>query len=218
MGDSRDKRPGTMSDEDRALEAMERRRRVQTPHAGVPIQDHDDDDFTPVGVAIERMEKAIDLTDRERELLRLAWEHSANQEMRTRKRVELTEGGQLRADIETVAEHVADVKEAIIDIHGASGQNGKLGELKRRVDGLTTRIWSAIGSAVASLGAAAVLIWNTSGDYHDVKAAARAANDQIKILQAQVMTLQAAAISRSSRRAGGLGATAEQPAAEPGKD
>lgn len=218
MGDSRDKRPGTMSDEDRALEAMERRRRVQTPPHSVVIHEHDHDDFTPVGVAIERMEKAIDLTDRERELLRLAWEHSANQEMRARKRVELTEGGQLRADIETVAEHVADVKEAIIDIHGASGQNGKLGELKRRVDGLTTRIWSAIGSAVASLGAAAVLIWNTSGDYHDVKAAARAANDQIKILQAQVMTLQAAAISRGSRRAGGLGATAEQPAAEPGKD
>lgn len=207
MGDSRDKRPGTMSDEDRALAELERRRRVITPAHGVPTDEFDEQPTPPP--------EDVNL------LIRKLWplRHADNW---------LTEvSGDIQA-LKVRAEHleklagglteIGVVRERVVDISGKSGDNGKLGELKRRVDGLTTRIWSAIGSAVASLGAAAVLIWNTSGDYHDVKAAARAANDQIKILQAQVMTLQAAAISRGSRRAGGVGATAEQPATEPGKD
>ncbi|MGE0206015.1 MAG: hypothetical protein AB7E70_19445 [Hyphomicrobiaceae bacterium] len=209
MSPSDSKRPGVFEDdEQRALREIERRRRVVTPAHGVPVDEFDADQPTP---------PPHDVND----LIRKLWPLRHAEDWLTEISEKLGGLDARTENLEKLSGGLSEIgvlRERIVDATGKSGDNGKLGELKRRVDGLTTRIWSAIGSAVASLGAAAVLIWNTSGDYHDVKAAARAANDQIKILQAQVMTLQAAAISRGSRRAGGVGATAEQPATEPGKD
>lgn len=202
MANDRDKkRPGTMSGEDRDAAALARiRARIDTPHGGVPILAIDSDDFTPVGVAIEHLEKAIDLTDRERLLIELGWKHSANQEMRSRKRVELTEGGQLRAELDEVSRVVATHAERITDATGKSGDNGKLGELKRRVDAWTSKTWWLVTALLGALGTAAIKLVLVTRAFDAVESRSVANAEQLKILQAQVMTLQAAAISRGARR------------------
>lgn len=137
-----------MTDEDRALAGIHRRRASSEPAADA--FDSDDDRFTPVSSIIER---AADLTDRERNLLRYIWAHTANMEMRARARSDSQDGALL-------ARRIDELESSVVDISGKSGNNGKLGALKERVDKTEARRWwvitflagllvTVIGSAIA---------------------------------------------------------------------
>jgi hypothetical protein len=132
------KRPSSMSDADRALAGRDRR---ITPPRGLPADSFEEDDhFTPVTQAIEHLD---DLTDRERMLFQLVWRHTANMEMRARKRSDSSETS-------TLARRIDALETAIVDIRGENGGNGKLGEVTRRVDKAEARRWWAI-TALAGL-------------------------------------------------------------------
>jgi hypothetical protein len=139
------KRPGTMSDGDRALVG-----RSRTPRGGVPVNEftQSDDDFTPVG-------DVLAMTDDPelRDVITAIWRHTANVELRCRilsKQQDTTE----------LAKRIDDVETTLVDLSGKSGNNGKVGALKERVDKTEARRWwvitfvaglivTVIGSAIA---------------------------------------------------------------------
>lgn len=135
-----------MSDEDRALTEMQRRRASSEPAADA--FDSDEDRFTPVAAVIER---AADLTDRERNLLRYVWTHTANMEMRARKRSDSQETS-------TLSKRIDDVEATLDEKFGRSRKNGDFGNLKGRVDKAESRRWWAItfvaGLVVTGIGSA----------------------------------------------------------------
>ena len=209
------KRPGVFaSDDERALAS--RRDRSRTPAQGVPIHTPAPEDFTPVG---DVMPLAHD--EATRILLARVWQHTANMEMRMLAALGQTENGRLRADLDAttarIDEHLVDVCEAIADIHGKSGTNGKLGELRRRVDAWTSKMWWLVTVLVGALGTAAVKLVLVTRAFDAVEAKSTYAEQQVKVLQAQVMTLQAAVISRSVLD-GRVPGPSLVPATEPGKD
>jgi hypothetical protein len=152
------KRPGTMSDEDRALAS----RRVATPGRGVelqPIHESNEDDFTPVG-------DVLAMTDDPelRDVITAIWRHTANVELRCR--------------ILSKSTDTAELRDAIVDISGKSGSNGKLGALKERVDKAEARRWWAVtflaGIAITVIGSAIAFgVWKGSIET-DVKTLKRA--------------------------------------------
>lgn len=210
--DDNPKRPGSMSDVDRALHSRESRR---SPALGVPIvnaatiaqieelneietnlaaeADEFDEQFTPVQDVL-----TLARTSQDQNLVFALWRHSANQELRFRRTRNRSAETKLRRDID-------DNAKAITDIHGAAGTNGKLGELRRRVDGLSSKAWWLFTALVGALGAAAVKLVIVVRAFDSVEALATHNAQQIQLLQAQVMTLQTALITRY------------RPAEEPGK-
>jgi len=156
-----------MSGEDRDAAALVRRR---SPALGVPVVEpqsipvvdsfEGDDHLTPVAHVIERISRTFVPSERERTLIHLFWEHTANMEMRGRKRSDSSETSTLRKAIDAL-------ETAIVDIRGERGDNGKLGELKRRVDVAESRRWWAVtflaGLAVAVVTAAIAFgVWKGS--------------------------------------------------------
>lgn len=203
--DDRDK-PGVFaSDDERALEG----KRWQTPARGVPIHVPDPEDFTPVGHVIDTLQQQIALTERERQIvglvLKVSWNHSANQELRAQARHDTLDGGKLREEVDRI-------DTAITDIRGEKGDNGKLGELRRRVDSLTSLARSIVMLAVGGIGAAAIKLVMVTRAFDAVEAKATHAQDSIAdlrnhnaTLQSQVLTIQTALLTRRHR-----------PAVEPG--
>lgn len=181
-----------MTDEERAL--VGRAHRIHTPAHGTPIHTPDPDDFTPVGDVLHMVPEA------DRIMYARLWQHTANMEMRWRDALKASETGRLREDVD-------DLAIAVTDIHGARGTNGKLGELRRRVDALTKRAWSILTIALGGLGAAAVKLVIVTRAFDATEARARHNEVQVQLLQAQVATLQTALIARRYR-----------PTIEPGKD
>lgn len=143
------KRPGTMSDEERALAAMERRRK-QTPALGVPVTEFDKDDHTPVGTIIERIEDELgdELSARERRIVQAFGRHTANMELRARQRRDTGDTASLERRLDAA-------ERSIVDIAGKNGSNGKVGTLKERVDKAEARRWWAV-TFVAGLVVAAL--------------------------------------------------------------
>lgn len=141
------KRPGTMSDEERALAALERRRlereRREAPAFGMPIHVPADEDFTPIGHVFERLAATMpgfELTERERQLLQVVWIHTANIELRSRQRLADSDCGQLAADF---AEHREEFVQFKTDLTGASGNNGKFSILRKEVEEVRKRAEAA---------------------------------------------------------------------------
>ena len=135
-----------MSDDERALEHTKYRRAQSEP--AVDAFDSDEDHFTPVASVIER---AADLTDRERNLLRYVWTHTANMEMRSRARSD-------SQNTSTLAKRIDDVEATLDEKFGRSRKNGDFGNLKGRVDKAEGRRWWAItfiaGLVAVSIGSA----------------------------------------------------------------
>ena len=125
------KRPGSMSDDDRALA----HRRI-TPSSGVVVGEFEQD-FTPVQNIIDIIEERIVLTERERLIVTLFWRHTANIELRARSRSDSQDTTRLRKDIDAL-------ELAIVDIRGEHGNNGKVGALKARVDQAESRRWQVV--------------------------------------------------------------------------
>lgn len=212
MTNDRDKkRPGTfMGDDERALEGLERRRRVVTPVHGVPVDEFDDDQPTPPPQDVNK-------------LIKVLWPLRHADEWLTEVSSDIA-ALKVRADhLEEMSGGLDDIgrlQERITDATGKSGDNGKLGELRRRVDAWTSKMWWFITALVGMVGTAAVKLVLVTRAFDAVEADARQALEQTKILQVQVMTLQAAAISRSRS---GRGDRVEAPGssdvpAAPGKD
>lgn len=196
MPDDRPKRPGVFADDDeRATIGADRRRRVHTPAAGVPIHAPEPDDFTPVGSVLPLAED-----EGMRIMLAKIWQHTANSEMRLLAAISRTEGSTLRLELDELANAHNLLVERITDATGKSGDNGKLGELRRIVAEMKTRTWWLITFLLGALGTAAIKLVIVVRAFDAVEARSVANVDQIKILQAQVMTLQAAAISRGAHR------------------
>lgn len=118
-----------------------------------------DDHFTPITDVLEGEEFIP--TERERRLLTIIWRHTANMEMRGRRRSDSQDSAQL-------ARRIDDLETAVVDTVGKSGENGKLGKtnervdtLKERVDKTESRRWTvimaAISLAIAVIGSAFVL-------------------------------------------------------------
>lgn len=139
------KRPCTMSDDERALIGAKHRASSE------PAADAFDQDFTPVGVTIERIEAAIgdQLSPREQRIVQALVARDANAELRARQRRDT-------GDTAALERRVDAVETAITDITGKSGNNGKLGALKERVDKAEARRWWAVtfvaGLVVTALG------------------------------------------------------------------
>ncbi len=207
MSDDDKQAPG-MSDEARALAAG---KRARTP-GGVPIVDTTiaqnlvelaqietdlqnearsewDDEFTPIREILELAGRDVVL----RNIVAGLWKHSANQELRFRRQRNYSDEGRMREDVDANTA-------SILDISGKNGSNGKLGEIKRRVDTLTSKAWLVLIAAIGSIGAAAVKLVIVTRAFSDVENRAARSADEIKLLQAQVLTLQAAQITRPRYR------------------
>ena len=65
-----------------------------------------------------------------------------------------SEAATLRADLDATNESVCELRNAIVDIRGESGSDGKLGELTRKVDEMRSRRWWAYSTLIAALIAA----------------------------------------------------------------
>lgn len=198
------KRPGTQSDEDRALAELQRRR-AQTPPGGVEV--HAPEDRTPVTEVLDLADRMPDPEAREilRDVAAKIWNHTTNQELRHRAAIQRTEASAIRdaLDEHTAAdtEHHGEVMRALADIHGASGQNGKLGELRRRVDSLSKAAWLLVSVAVGGLGAAAIKLVMVVRTFDAVEARSMHSAAQLLEVQARVLRLETAAITRRYRGA-----------------
>lgn len=202
-GDPPSKRAGSMSDADRALIGAVYR----TPPGGIRIadveariaeavmteldefpEDDDPENFTPISNVLD-----LAASDRERAMLTALVRKIRNSEMRTRVRVQQTEGHKLRVDVD--AAHAS-----ILDISGKSGANGKLGELRRRVDVLSTRAWMLLIAAIGSIGAAAVKLVIVTRAFDAVESRTAHNTEQVAVLQAQVLNLTTALLARPRYR------------------
>ena len=157
MSDDPPKRPGSMSDADRALPSL--RRRTPIHGVAVAVGEFEDEQRTPPPSDIE-------------ELIRKLWplRHAdellgglSTQVTRLEGRADNLET--LAGGLEEIGKHVADdakthsdIAETLADIHGRSGSNGKLGELKRRVDALSSRAWILLTAFVGALGTALIKV------------------------------------------------------------
>lgn len=164
------KRPGAMSDEARALDAMRRRR--EEASGSFEVEDH----FTPVSQVIER---AADLTDRERMLLRYIWTHTANMEMRARARSDSQDSAQLRREIDAL-------QEWRVDVVGQTGANGRLGALKGRVDVFMNRAWAVLLILLGGVAGAAVKLIIVGRAYGELETQVEANRARLQLLEGVV--------------------------------
>ena len=193
-----------MSDADRALVGRDRWR---TPSHGVPIHTPDADDFTPVGEVMALVDRISDNETRHLigAIIAKTWGHTRNQELRTHSAIERTEGAQIREALDEHSaadvEHHAKVVQALADIHGVSGQNGKLGELRRRVDALSSKAWWLFTAFIGGLGAAAIKLVIVVRAFDAVAATADHNTARLLEQQARILRLETAAITRRYRPA-----------------
>jgi hypothetical protein len=227
--DDKKRPPGVFaSDDERAQLSRKDRQRARTQPEGHPVEitqlarltkieteleeeaDDFDEQFTPVREVL-----ALARTPEDRAMVIGLWSHSANQELRFRRTRNRSSEQTFRKDLDRLEAAHNTLVERITDATGKGGDNGKLGELKRRVDAWTSKMWWFVTVLVGALGTAATKLVFVTRAFDAVEARSIASADQIKILQAQVMTLQAAALSRRSHR-GEPGPTSEP--ATPGRD
>lgn len=179
-----------MSGDDRALVGRERR----TPPSGVEI--HAPEDRTPVTDVLPLAGE----DESARVVLVAVWRHIDNLEMRLLARIAATSGETHRKLID---EHVAEdaethleITEKLTDIHGKSGTNGKLGELKRRVDAMSKALWWGACTAVGGLGAAAVKLVMVVRTFDAVEARTEATSARQLELIDRVLRLETEALRR----------------------
>lgn len=113
----------------------------------------DDDQLTPVSTIVERLEREIgdELSARDKRIITALCRHDANQEMRHRRRSDSQETA-------TLCRRIDDVESQIVELVGRSGNNGRVGTLKERVDKAEARRWWAVtflaGLLVTVIGSA----------------------------------------------------------------
>jgi len=129
------------------LRAREERARTHAPALGVPIVGtNPHDDFTPVGDVLDQI-----VDPDARRVVALLWRHTANIELRARQRLDESDAGALRRDLNILCDDLGDLRTAIVDIQGTSGNDGKLGEITREVRGWSSRRWWLLTFVAAAL-------------------------------------------------------------------
>lgn len=170
--------------------------RRKTPPAGVPRPTTSvEGGITPIQHILDVIANAT-MTPEERmnAALRELWQHIANVEMRAREA--RGDEGDLTKVRHELAELRLDVVARFADLHGVSGDNGKLGKLADAIEHvagrmrtLLNRLWWGFTVMVAALGGAAVklvMIGKVAGQIE-----AQVANDTARIqLLEQVVLLQ----------------------------
>ena len=195
-------RPGSMSGEDRDLDALRRRReRAATPPLGVPVDpdvlsllgelgqiEHDleteadefDEQHTPIREILQ-----LAGTSKEQAIVIALWRHTANQELRFRRARNRSSEGQMRRELD-------ELKNRVTDISGKDGTNGKLGETKRRVDNIGKLGWLVLGG----IGAAAIKVVLMVRAFDAVEAQSLHNAQQILELSGRVLRLETEALRR----------------------
>lgn len=159
--DPKKPRAGSMSGDDRDAAAL-KRQRAKTSPVGVPIHVPDPEDLTPVTQVVARIEQTMTLNEREQVLVHLLCEHMANNVMRHTQAVKQLDASKLREELNALNDEVEVLRTktevGLADVRGERGDNGKLGELKRRVDQLEGRRWWLMtfiaGTIITVLGSA----------------------------------------------------------------
>lgn len=108
-----------------------------------------------------------------------------------------------REDVKKLDKRVDQHALRLVAIAGEDGDNGKVGVLKGRVDGLTSKAWWFVTLAIGGLAGAAVKLIIVVRAFDAVEARSEHNTQKIELLQAQalqlqaqVQTLQAALIAR----------------------
>lgn len=200
----RGRRPGSMSGEDRDLEAL-KRRRVATPPHGVLVapgvlellgeltqleQDLDaeadefDEQFTPVKEVL-----ALAQSTNEQAIVLALWRHTANQELRFRRTRNRSSEGQMRKELD-------ELRDRVVDLSGKDGTNGKVGETRRRVDGLFKGAWWGATLLVGSIGTLVVKVILVVRTFDAVEARAEHNSQALLEMQARVLRLETEALRR----------------------
>lgn len=96
-----------------------------------------------------------------------------------------------REDVHDLKDDREKVWKRLTAIAGEDGDNGKVGVLQTRVDGLTSKAWWVISTALGGLVAAAVKLIIVVRAFDAVEAKAEHNAQQITLLQAQALQLQA---------------------------
>lgn len=180
-----------MTDGDRALAG---RRRPRSAPLGVPVLADDPEDFTPVGDILPAV------GPEQQTLLAIVWRHTANMELRLRQAIQSTDANAVRSEVSAVADDLAQHRTActaaITDIRGERGDNGKIGEVRRRLDALTARAWAVLLLFLGGLAAAAREVVLITTAFNAVADRSIHSAEQIRVLQAQVQTIQSALLVR----------------------
>lgn len=216
MAGSDSKRPGVFEDdEQRALREIERRRRVVTPAHGVPVDEFDADQPTPPPQDVNALIRKLWPLRHADEWLTEISEKLGGLDART-ENLEKLSGG---------LSEIGVLRERIVDATGKSGDNGKLGELRRRVDAWTSKMWWFVTALVGMLGTAAVKLVIVTRTFDAVEATGRhnaelikRQDNEISLLRAEVMAERAARLSRRARDERAPGTTSESREAAAGKD
>lgn len=200
--DDKPKRPGTFQGD---IERSLAHRRVQTPSYGVPIHTPHPDDFTPVTEILSLADRIPDAESREliRDIAAKIWQHTANMRMRSDAQYAQSDA----AEIEAIRDKLDDHETRIVDISGAKGDNGKLGETRRGLQSLTSKAWGALAGAVGMLVTIAVLLVKVTRAFDAVEARAEHNTDIAVVSNARILALESALLARR-----------HVPAVEPGKE
>jgi hypothetical protein len=138
------------------------------------IRDELGDSFTPVPADL------LDLFDDPRwpNALRRIWAHTANVELRAMNRI----GTQ---------PDFAALRDKMLELIGREGNNGKIGQLRKDIDGVLSRAWWFLTVCIGGIGAAAVKLIIVGRAYGELETQVRANRDRVGLLEAVLFHLPA---------------------------
>lgn len=135
-----------------------------------------DRDFTPVTDVMELLDAEIVLTDREKRILHYMWRHSANQELRARQRRET-------GDTAVLERRIDSLETDMVDVRGKSGDNGKLGSLRQRVDAFLGRAWALVLLLLGGVSGVAVKLVIVGRSYGELETQVEANRARLQLLE-----------------------------------
>lgn len=114
------------------------------------MRTEDRSEFTPVTDILDSIEDPT-----LRRLFRLMWEHTANQELRNRKRVDDTDSSKVLVRLDAHEEECLRFK---IDLVGANGDDGRIGEIRKAVEAADKRASWMFRFALGAIGGVALAL------------------------------------------------------------
>lgn len=154
-------------------ERVEVGQRHRTSPVGVPIAPSSE--FTPVTEILDLIEDP-----HLRRVFRLLWEHTANQEMRYRERIDDTDAAALRSDFD---QHQDDCLRFKTDLVGLNGEDGRLGEIRKSHHGLIKWLRVIGGAALGAVVTAVVYVAVIARSYGDLEAKVNALQDRVQLVE-----------------------------------
>lgn len=152
---------------------------VGAPHRtsprGVPIVGEDRGEITPVTDLLDLIQ------DPElRRLFRLTWQHVDNCQLRFLQRLNETDGAELRDELE---QHQDECLAFKVDLVGANGDDGRIGEIRKSHHALLKRLWWFIGLALGAVAAAVVYVALIASSYGALETKVATQQERIQLLE-----------------------------------